>query len=297
MPADAPRLAVLIPDPELPEPWRWAFDVEADALEAAGARVDPIAWTEFGERDGYDAVLPLVAWGYNRRYGEWLALLDRLESAAVPVFNPVPLLRWNTDKAYLAELAALGVPTVPTVECASLDRADLAKARDRFNVERLVIKPPVSAGADGTYVLAPGDEIPATAAGRRTMIQPWVESITREGEYSLILFDGMASHCVVKRPPSGEFRVQPQFGGTTDACRCPEGAEALARAALAVAPAETAYARVDMVVGNDGALQIIELELIEPALFLDHSPDQGRAFAEAILSAAKRAAEQPLPDR
>ena len=129
------------------------------------------------------------------------------------------------------------------------------------------------------------------------MIQPWVGAIVDTGEYSLMFFGGQFSHAVSKVPTDGDFRVQPEHGGIIARCEPPGGAEALAQAALSAAPAEATYARVDIVVGNDGALQIIELELIEPALFLEHSPGSGRSFAEAIVSAANRAAEQPLTDR
>jgi hypothetical protein len=127
------------------------------------------------------------------------------------------------------------------------------------------------------------------------MIQPWLKRITDAGEYSLILFDGVLSHCVSKVPKPGDFRVQPEYGSTIVDCPAPDGAEAIARMALAAAPAPATYARVDLVVGNDGNLQIIELELIEPALYLDHSRTAGGAFARSVLAAAERLAEQPLP--
>ena len=118
-----------------------------------------------------------------------------------------------------------------------------------------------------------------------------METIGSVGEYSLILFGGVPSHCVVKRPKAGDFRVQPHLGGTTEACAAPRGALELATAALEAAPALATYARVDMIADEDGELSIMELELVEPALFLDHAPDGGAAFTRAILSAAERASE------
>src|SRR5689334_4660208 len=98
------RIALLVPAPDYPEPWAWAFDVEAAALIAAGAQVEPIAWTHADDLTGFDLVLPLVAWGYHLQYPEWLAFLDRVSASGVPMLNPPELLRWNSDKAYLAEL-------------------------------------------------------------------------------------------------------------------------------------------------------------------------------------------------
>ena len=104
-----------------------------------------------------------------------------------------------------------------------------------------------------------------------------------------MLFDGEFSHAVVKRPAAGDFRVQPHLGGVTLPTKVPPGAEKLARQALAAAPAHAAYARVDIIPDDQGTLRIMELELIEPALYLDHAPYGGAAFTQAILSAARTA--------
>ncbi|MEO5611756.1 MAG: hypothetical protein ABIT68_03160 [Sphingomicrobium sp.] len=285
------RVAFLVPDPHYPAEWRWAYDAEADALIAAGMTVEPVPWTDPRDHSHFDLVMPLVAWGYHQRYAEWLALLDRLEREQIPVANPVPLLRWNSDKAYLAELGEAGIATVPTIAVDHLDEQALAYARAHFNCNELVVKPPVSASAYGTFRLKDGDAFPESVRGWRMMVQPWVAGILVEGEYSLILFDGQLSHTLSKVPRSGEFRVQPEYGGIIHRCDPPPGSEALARAALAAAPAPSSYARVDMVVGASGELLVMELELIEPALFLDRAPEAGAQFARAIRSAAERAGE------
>jgi glutathione synthase/RimK-type ligase-like ATP-grasp enzyme len=119
-----------------------------------------------------------------------------------------------------------------------------------------------------------------------------MRSVLSQGEYSLILFDGALSHAVVKRPKAGDFRVQPHLGGVTERCDPPPGGEALAQVALAQAPAEAVYARVDMIADNDGRLMIIELELVEPALFLNEAPEGGARFAAAIRAAALRLADE-----
>jgi glutathione synthase/RimK-type ligase-like ATP-grasp enzyme len=285
------RIAVLVPAPDYPEPWAWTFDVEAEALRGAGAEVDAVAWTEADDLSGYDLVLPLVAWGYHLEYDRWLHLLDRAEAECWPMINPPALLRWNGDKAYLAELADKGVSTVPTLAVEACCDADLEEARRRFDCEWLVIKPPVSASATGTHRIGPNDDLPGDSRNRPMIVQPLIEEIARTGEFSLMLFDGEYSHAVVKRPASGDFRVQPHLGGVTLPSNAPPGGERLAKAALAAAPAKATYARVDVVSDDDGVLRIMELELIEPALFLDHSPDGGAGFLRAILSATKAARE------
>ncbi|HKP34330.1 MAG TPA: hypothetical protein VJT70_06075 [Sphingomicrobium sp.] len=283
------RIAVLVPDPGYEEPWDWAFDVEAGALKHAGCTVDPIPWTQIGDMSGYDLIMPLVAWGYHLDYARWLALLDRAEAERWPMINPPALLRWNGDKAYLAELAERGVSTVPTLAVEACCDADLEEARRRFGSEWLVIKPPVSASASGTHRLGPNDDLPRGSVRQPMIVQPLIEEIARTGEFSLMLFDGEYSHAVVKWPKSGDFRVQEHLGGVTLPSKAPPGGVELAKQALAAAPAKATYARVDIVPDDEGTLRIMELELIEPALFLDHAPDGGAAFTNVVLSLARKA--------
>jgi glutathione synthase/RimK-type ligase-like ATP-grasp enzyme len=277
------RIAILTPAPDFWEAWDWAYDVEAEALRRGGIEVEPRPWTEPGNLDGFDLIMPLVAWGYHFEPQRWHALLDRLESEGRSVLNPVPLLRWNSDKRYLAELGRKGIAVIPTRIAEQLDEAALAEARAEYGAE-LVIKPPVSASADGTYRLMAHDSLPEESRGRAMMIQPFLRSVAEEGEYSIMLFGGEYSHAIVKRPKAGDYRVQPHLGGSEQACAPPPGAVELAKAALAAAPAQAAYARVDMIRDGSGALAIIELELIEPALWLQHAPDDS-VFASAIRSA------------
>jgi glutathione synthase/RimK-type ligase-like ATP-grasp enzyme len=259
--------------------------VEAEALRAAGAEVVAVPWTELTSSDGYDLVLPLVTWGYHLRLPEWLAFLDQAENEGWPMVNPPKLLRWNSDKAYLAELGAKGIASVPTLEVDHLNEAALTAAHGVLGAEEVVIKPPVSAAAWGTFRLKAGEPVPTEVHGKRMLVQPWLGSVVEEGEYSLILFGGRYSHCVVKRPKKGDFRVQPDHGGTMEVAEVPDGALALAEAALGAAPARATYARVDLIRGHDGDLRLMELELVEPALFLHCEPKAQARFAESILKA------------
>jgi glutathione synthase/RimK-type ligase-like ATP-grasp enzyme len=132
--------------------------------------------------------------------------------------------------------------------------------------------------------------LPKDSARRPMIVQPLLEEIGRTGEFSLMLFGGDYSHAVVKRPKSGDFRVQEYHGGVTTACNAPPaGAIELAQQALAAAPARATYARVDIVPDDGGTLRIMELELIEPSLFLDQVPAASAAFSRAILSSARTA--------
>jgi glutathione synthase/RimK-type ligase-like ATP-grasp enzyme len=143
----------------------------------------------------------------------------------------------------------------------------------------------------GTHRLGPKDDLPSDSLRQPMIIQPLIEEISRTGEFSLMMFDGEFSHAVVKRPKSGDFRVQEYHGGVTLPSSAPPGSIALAQQALAAVPGHATYARVDIVPDEDGVLRIMELELIEPSLFLQHAPDCGGRFVSAILSAAKVSVE------
>lgn len=283
-----PRVAILVPAPDYYEKWQPAFARKAAALTAAGLIVEQRVWSEPGDLSGYDLVLPLFAWGYQRDVAAWYALLDRLAEARLPVANAVPVLRWNSDKAYLAELGAKGVAVVPTVEVDALDDASLTEAMSELATDEVVIKPAISGGADGTHRIAPGAPIPADALGARRLVQPLMPGILTDGEYSLFFFAGKFSHAIVKRPASGDFRVQEQFGGRETTCEASDAAQALAAQALAAVPAPPVYARVDMVGDATGTLHIMELELIEPSLFLHHAPHKGAAFGHAVAASLLR---------
>lgn len=278
------RSAILVPAPDYPEDWDWAYEVEAAVLLRAGFSVEARPWNDAGDLSEFDLVMPLVAWGYHQDPGRWHALLDQLESAGVHMLNPVPLLRWNSDKRYLSELGEKGVLTIPTMLVENLDDDSLGALRSRFG-DDLVIKPPISASAYGTHRLSGSDSVPSSALGQAMLVQPFLRSVADEGEYSVMLFGGRFSHCIVKRPKHGDYRVQPHLGGTEQPCAPPDGAIELAHAALGAAPAAAVYGRVDMMRDNEGGLAVVELELIEPALWLQHAPDGGQSFVDAINKA------------
>jgi hypothetical protein len=281
-----PRIAILSPGPEYEEDWS---HIRADYARLFGEETAFIDWTKADDLAGFDLVTPLLAWGYPRDTVTWFALLDRLESADLNISNPVTVLRWNSDKAYLAELEEAGIATVPTRMSEALDEAALGAARQAFGCDTLVVKPPISGGADGTFRLGASDAVPASVAGKRMMIQPFLPAIAAEGEYSLFYFNGSFGHSIIKRPAVGDFRVQDQFGGWEEAVVAPTEANGLATAALAVTSQLTntgplAYARVDMVRDGEGQFRLMELELIEPSLFLRFADDQGAAFSRAMTA-------------
>jgi glutathione synthase/RimK-type ligase-like ATP-grasp enzyme len=246
--------------------------IEPVAVDWADPSVD---WSSF------DAVLIRTTWDYFQRYGEFLRWLDALP---VPTINDAALLRWNSDKRYLLELAELGVDIVPA-QLASF--AGLPALLSSMAGQDLVVKPTVSGGAWNTVRGVAGKAafeaaVAALPSGYDYIVQAFVPEVARDGEWSLLYFDGEFSHAILKRAATGEFRVQSQFGGSVDAMQPTEAMLASARKALdAVAKlgyADHAYARVDGVL-VDGRFRLMELEMIEPALFLSHHPEAAERFA------------------
>ncbi|MBB5772227.1 glutathione synthase/RimK-type ligase-like ATP-grasp enzyme [Brevundimonas vesicularis] len=282
------QIAVLTPDPaDKTYVGRWPEVLERlkATLESTGATVTATPWTNHVEDASglaaYDLILPVIAWGYHRDHGRWLKACATWSEAGLAVANPAEVLRWNSDKAYLARLADKGVPIPQTrwTDRVAQDQVDAAFAETGAPV--LIVKPTVSAGAFRTLRLTPGevlDDAPEGAA----MIQPYLKSIETEGETSLLFFGGRFSHAVNKRPVAGDFRIQVQFGGLYRAVTPDAAAMALAEQVLAAIGEPLLYARIDMARDDAGQWVLMEAELIEPDFYLDHDPANGAGFAEAV---------------
>jgi glutathione synthase/RimK-type ligase-like ATP-grasp enzyme len=276
----ASRLAILTPDPSDEDRYDdWHEQAALIERLLPDVAVDYQPWS--ASLTAASMTLPVMAWGYHRHLDRWYAALDAWEAADAHFANPVKVLRWNTDKAYLGDLAGRGVPIVPTQVIAHLDAAALADAGKALGARELVIKPAVSAGSDETYRIAPDAPIPATVMGRRMLVQPMMPAILESGEMSIFFLGGTLAHAIVKHVRHGDFRVQPQFGGVVQAVEPPQRALQRAHSALAASGDDLLYARVDLVA--DGAdWRIMEIELIEPWLYLDNARDGGAAFGAAI---------------
>lgn len=285
-------LCLLVPDAGYDlgaDEWRAQAAVLGDLFAAHGVGVVLEPWSGDSDLAAYDLAIPLMAWGYHRMLDRWYGQLDRWEAAGARLINPLPVLRWNSDKSYLLALQEKGVAIIPSALIDPARPDVLDEARAALGVDAVVVKPVSSAGSDGTYLLGPGEPLPAEAQGR-LIVQPVMEAIRTEGELSLFMLGGRYSHAIVKRPRAGDFRVQPQFGGSFEAIEPAPAARALADAALAASGPGIAYARVDMVSDGGDGYRLMEIELIEPYLFLERSPDGGAGFVDMVLR-EMRAAE------
>jgi hypothetical protein len=275
------RVAILTPDagsPGFRTRWPDVLERNAAPLKAAGLDVEARDWANSADLADFDLVLPLLVWGYPFAPEAWAQAVDRWEGEGVRLQNPASVLRWNSDKAYLGRLEGQGAPVVPTLYAGRLSLPRLEAAARAFGTQRLVAKPRVSSTAWQTIRWSPGMPLDGGPEGA-AMIQPYLPEIERSGEVSMIYFGGEFSHAIAKRPQPGDFRVQPEFDGIIAAHRPEEDEHQAAARILAAVEEPLLYARVDLVRGLDGTPRLIELELIEPDLYLGYDAEAGARFA------------------
>jgi len=280
-----------------------------EALRSAGAEVDAPAWDDPAvDWTEFDVALLRSTWDYVDRSAEFLAWCDRCASLT-RLLNPPPVLRWNTDKHYLLDLARAGVPVVPVRFVEPRENGDQAlgdflagtaaglSAGRAGAFDEFVVKPAIGAGSRDAARYARADVAAAQdhvrrllGAGRSVMLQPYLERVEHAGETALLYFGGEYSHAIRKGPllRRGAPLVEGLFAPEDIRPREPAAAElAVAAAAYAAIPFDPpVYARIDLLQDGEGAPLVLELELTEPSLFLAHSPGAARRCAVHVLQAA-----------
>lgn len=265
-------------------------DLAVEPFLARGWRVVAVPWRQTARRwSSFDAVVIRSTWDYPRDVGGFLAVLEGIAGAGIPLFNPWELVRWNASKAYLDDLAARGVPVVPTRVRPGLGPGEADTLFDEVDGDEVVVKPVVGANASGVFRLKKGGEpaqarrLEAEYAGRPLMVQPMVQAVVDEGEHSLVYLDGELSHALLKTPAVADFRVQEEHGATIRAARPDDALRRAGDAVLAALPDMPLYARVDLVRANGGGgFWLMELELVEPSLYLRLDPAAATRFADAF---------------
>jgi O-ureido-D-serine cyclo-ligase len=267
------------------------------AFAAAGARAEIVVWNDPAvDWARFDVTLLRSAWDYTERIEEYLAWIERVD-ALTTLLNPAPVLRWNSDKHYLHELARTGLPVVASrfAEPGADPRAVLDEFLATEDCAELVVKPAVGAGSRDTrrHARAAVGEIVThieqlLAARRSVLLQPYLAAVDREGETALVHLAGRFSHALRKGPllPPGAAASAALFAPEEITPREPRPAElAAAGRILAALPfGELLYARVDLIHDAAGKPCLLELELAEPSLFLAHAPGSAERLAAATLA-------------
>ncbi|GAB3537944.1 hypothetical protein GCM10027443_31900 [Pontibacter brevis] len=267
-----------------------------DLLKEKGLNVSFQIWDNPAvDWSRFDLIVLKSPWDYFDKIDAFYAWLDELEKLQVQVLNPVEIVRWNADKRYLLDLQEQGVNVVPTVWLEQGDTFEAGKLFQQFGAAKVIVKPAVSGGAKNTFALtleeaeAKTETINQLLQQESFLAQPFLSEINTKGEWSFLFFNGTYSHTVLKTAKPGDFRVQHFYGGTV---HTPEPPAALLAAAQQIVDKHAPgclYARVDGVELN-GALALMELELIEPFLFMNTSEDTLQRYYEALRVQLEEAA-------
>ncbi len=276
----------------LHDPAGFFIDDELAVLPLArrGITVETIPWDRAGvDWRQYALVVIRSTWDYQHDAPAFLQVLDDIERAGVRLENRSEIVRWNMKKDYLRDLAARSVETVPTFWRDGLGSGELVPLFEELRSAEGVIKPVMSGNAQGAWRLDArrarelSPEIEAYIAGRPLMLQPFERGIVEEGEYSMIYFGGRYSHGILKVPKRGDFRVQEEHGADIRPVEPEPALRAAADAAISAVGRKLLYARADLVRSGD-SFRVMELELVEPSLYLRTTPAAADRFADEIAA-------------
>ena len=257
-------------------------------LSECGIEGVPMLWDAPRDRwSRFDLIVIRSTWDYQDRAAEFSDWIEWLQSEKLPVMNPATVLRWNMNKVYLRQLEKRGFPIVPTAWFEPTETFDHAEVLRSKGWARAVLKPTISASARRTISASQANLAEANAQAREIlksntlMVQEFMTEIQTEGEWSLLFFNKQFSHAAIKRPASGDFRVQARYGGTTEPATASPGLIRTGQDLLNTVSEPLLYARVDGIVRN-GVFYLMELEALEPSLLLNCDPDAPKRFAYAI---------------
>lgn len=260
-------------------------------LAATGLAGIPVRWDDRdADWHSFAALIIRSCWDYHVRHDDFVRWLDTVEAAAVPVFNPVPLVRWNMDKRYLRELQARGI-AIPGTVWVERGGLSLAGLLDAAGWDDAIVKPAVSASATDTWRVRIADaeareaEFAELSARTTVLVQRFVPEIETSGEWSLVFIGGQLSHAGLKRPRAGDFRVQKEHGGTVVPAEPPRAVVAASRDVMRALPIPPLFARIDGVETPDGYV-LMEAECIEPDLFFRFRPESRRALVDAVTASS-----------
>jgi hypothetical protein len=264
-------------------------ELAVEPLARRGIEVETIPWDQPDtDWKRYELVVIRSTWDYQHHAETFLATLEEIE-AATRLCNSSAIARWNMRKTYLRELDQRAVPIVPTIWREGLARGGLRTLYDELGSDEAVIKPVMSGNAEGAWRLDRDHArdlagvIEAYFHGRPLMMQAFEQAIVKEGEFSLIYMGGAFSHAILKVPKADDFRVQEEHGAEIIAVKPEPALRAAGDAAMAAIGEKLLYGRADLVRHGKG-FRLMELELVEPALYLRMDPGAPDRFADSITA-------------
>jgi len=260
-----------------------------DHLTSRGIVPVPTVWNDpTVDWKAFDQVIIRSTWDYSRNLHPFKAWLHLLRELRVPVINPIDTVLWNLDKTYLRHFEKKKIPIVPTHWIFSDRKESLEVLEELVSTHDYIIKPSVSAEAFETHRISGNRQSEIKETVKRllqlgtVMVQPFLDEIQTQGEWSLIFFQDQFSHAVIKTPAPKDYRVQVSFGGKTEGRKPPQAVLDRARNVLAALEQPYFFARVDLI-PSKGDFLLSEIELIEPSLYFVHSDGVGpKLYAEAL---------------
>ena len=260
-----------------------------EELQKQGTHPVPAIWNDRSVNwKEFDGVVIRSCWDYHHKPADFLNWLQQMETELVRIWNPVPVLRGNMRKTYLKALQEKGFATVPTVFLERGSGTKISELLKKRNWTSAVVKPDISASSFRTRLVsqehADAEEhyFEELLRDSGVMVQPFLEEVAELGEWSFIFIDGRFSHAALKRPKAGDFRVQDDFGGSQTLTTPSSSLLHAATRFAETIPKPWLYARIDGVQLNE-TFTLMELELIEPSLFLALEPPSAERFARAAL--------------
>jgi glutathione synthase/RimK-type ligase-like ATP-grasp enzyme len=251
-----------------------------------------VPWRRDVDWDDYDLVYICTPWDYQHDVAAFLGVLESIERSSARLVNSLELVRWNLEKTYLGELEMRGADIVPSLFFDRFDADRVAECFAAHDAGKLVLKPVVGANADHIFVVTDPlsdevvDELRQTYERRPFFVQPFMNSVQSEGEYSLFFFAGDYSHAILKKPRAGDFRTQEEHGADILSVEAPAALVETARHVLGVVNPQPVYVRADFVRDGGERFLLMELELIEPSLYFRTDPGSAGRFARALTRAA-----------
>ena len=266
-----------------------AYDQMLDApLNTLGWDVEHVSWHKHGvDWNQYKAVIIRSTWDYQQDAQGFMRVLEEIENSTALLLNSLKIAKWNINKNYLREVDEKGAKIIPTIWLESFDFDSIEGYFEHFKTEQIIIKPTISANSENTFWLMKSsfnqnkEVLKESLKGRQLMVQPFIPAIIDEGEYSLFYFANNYSHCILKTPKSGDFRVQEEHGGQLQSIQPNLNLIQVAKKALATIPEKVLYARVDLVEFK-GEYHLMEIELIEPSLYFNLDEKAAQRFARAF---------------
>ena len=260
-------------------------ELAIEPLNELGWQVEFVSWRDKTvDWNEFEAVIIRTSWDYQKSPKEFLKVLREIDKSKARLENPLKIVEWNLSKLYLRELEQNEVRIVPTIWGEkTANETSFNRWLKHFKTDEIIIKPLISATAEFTYRLREFSyELTEIFANREFMVQPFMPNIVAEGEFSLFYFGGIYSHTILKTPKPKDFRVQEEHGVIITQVSPSDKLLATAQKVFEFIKPTPLYARVDFVRDEDDNFCLMELELIEPALYLRMDKDAPKQFAKII---------------